>query len=103
MPKSKAQHYEYKLPEDFELTEPFRLKLDSIVDETGLTNQQAQQFVDLHVEMTNDFVERFMAELASRHQTSKKGKYHPEGTVVDVESVPVYDKVTKKKQYKSKR
>lgn len=52
----KAQDYKYKLPEDYVLSDYHRLKLDSLVDECGLTEIQAQRFIDLHVEITEELV-----------------------------------------------
>lgn len=56
--KKPASAYTYKLPEDYTLEPQHRAKLDVLVAKTGLSEQDAQAFVDLHVELTEDFVDR---------------------------------------------
>jgi len=50
--------YTYKLPDDYTMDPELRAKLDALVADTDLSNAEAQRFVDLHVELTEDFVER---------------------------------------------
>lgn len=50
-----AKYYTYKLPEDYTLKQETRLKLDALVNKTGLSNEDAQRFVDIHVELTEDY------------------------------------------------
>lgn len=61
----KAQHYEYKLPEGYVWTPELRLKFDALVDEACLSEVEAQRFLDLHVEMMEEYASKFEAELGS--------------------------------------
>lgn len=47
----KPSSYKYTLPEGFEIKPEHRKKLDALVKKTKLTNKQAQQFIDLHIEI----------------------------------------------------
>jgi len=53
--KLKASDYQYSLPEDYELNEETRKKLDALVDKAGLSNELAQEFLSLHVEIMEEF------------------------------------------------
>lgn len=46
--------YVYQLPEDYELSSENKEKLDSLCRKLELTNLQAQQLVDLHVEFVDE-------------------------------------------------
>lgn len=50
--------YEYTLPEGYLMEQQFRDKLDALVTEAAMSNELAQKFVDLHIELTEDFVRR---------------------------------------------
>lgn len=54
-----AKTYTYNLPDDYELTPEMRTKLDELVEETLLTNDEAQKFIDLHIEVMEKFVKDF--------------------------------------------
>lgn len=58
MPKARAENYEYKLPEGYTMDTGLRQKLDALVDEAGMDETLAQRFVDLHVELVEDYAER---------------------------------------------
>jgi hypothetical protein len=62
MPKQlqPPKDYIYNLPKDYTLPDQFRAKIDEIVLQQGLSNKEAQAWVDLHVEITEDFVARLM-------------------------------------------
>lgn len=79
MPQARAQYYEYQLPEDYEMKPETRLKFDALVDEAGLTEIQAQRFLDLHVELMEDYAERLEEEKPSR----KKSEYLPDDSDED--------------------
>jgi len=51
-----ATEYTYVLPEGYELKPEHRAKLDKLVEETGLSNEHAQAFVDLHIEIVSEEV-----------------------------------------------
>ncbi len=53
-----AKDFVYKLPEGYTLPEQFRAKLDTLVDKTGMSNEDAQEFIDLHIAITEDFIHR---------------------------------------------
>lgn len=55
---SKAEEFEYKLPEGYTMDVGLRAKLDKLVEKTGLSEEDAQAFVDLHVELMEDYAER---------------------------------------------
>lgn len=48
-----ASEYVYRLPEDYEFIPEDRARLDALVTSANLTEAQAQEFVDLHVSITN--------------------------------------------------
>lgn len=58
-----AKDYKYNLPEDYELKPKHRAKIDALVEKAGMSNELAQEFIDLHVEIT----EEFAAELEAAH------------------------------------
>jgi acid phosphatase class B len=53
---SNAEEFTYVLPEDYVLQDKHRKKLDKLVNETRMNNPHAQQFIDLHVEITDETV-----------------------------------------------
>lgn len=61
-----AQDYEYELPEGFFIKPEHRILLDQMVDECGLSNEQAQKFISLHCEIVNDMLANM--ELAETEQ-----------------------------------
>lgn len=69
---STAEEYDYKLPEDYTIDATIRAKLDALVERTGLSEEDAQAFIDLHVELTEDFVKRLT------EAQSLKTEYAPE-------------------------
>lgn len=73
----KAEEYIYKLPEDYVIKSETREKLDKLVHQLGLSNEQAQEFVDIHVEL----MEEYAAELAAStgQPSTLKTSYAPEG------------------------
>lgn len=73
---SNAQYYEYKLPEDYVFKPDVRLKFDNLVDELYLSQIQAQRFLDLHVEMMEEYAEEL--EIAN---AGSKAEYLPAGVV----------------------
>lgn len=54
----KAKEYEYKLPEGYTMDVGLRTKLDKLVTKHKLSEAEAQEFIDLHVELTEDYAER---------------------------------------------
>lgn len=58
MPKAKAQNYEYKLPEGYTMDETLRQRLDALVDAAQMSEPLAQQFINLHVELLEDYLVR---------------------------------------------
>lgn len=60
-----TSEYKYNLPEDYTMKEKHRKKLDEIVAEAGMSNELAQKFIDLHVEITEEYVEEIEAAYAS--------------------------------------
>lgn len=69
-----AQKYTYSLPEDYILEPQFREKLDMLVEEAQMSNELAQKFVDLHIELTEDFVNRLQEAVAADEQVSDPDK-----------------------------
>jgi ferritin-like metal-binding protein YciE len=61
----KAQEYTYTLPEGYTMEPQFREKLDLLVEEAQLPNELAQKFIDLHIELTEDFINRYEAAVAA--------------------------------------
>jgi uncharacterized tellurite resistance protein B-like protein len=57
---SQSQSFTYILPDDYVLQDKHRKKLDKLVDETRMNNAHAQQFIDLHVEITEETVEQII-------------------------------------------
>lgn len=55
--------YRYKLPEDYVMQPEHRKQLDALVAKTGISNVDAQAFVDLHIDLTEDFVDRLQPAL----------------------------------------
>lgn len=54
----KSKTYIYFLPDDYELEGETRRKLDEFVDHVGMNNTQAQQMVDLHVELVEEYADK---------------------------------------------
>ena len=67
----KASEYNYKLPDDYTFPPEIREKLDDLVHKLGLSEEQAQAFIDIHVELTEDFAKRLTAQLTA---TDKEGE-----------------------------
>lgn len=59
-------YYIYRLPDDYEIRPEDRLKLDNFARKYGLSNEAMQEAVNLHVELTEDFVTRFTAYLKTK-------------------------------------
>lgn len=55
MPKARSENYDYKLPEGYEWHPELRQRFDALVDEAGLDELTAQRFLDLHVEMMEEY------------------------------------------------
>ena len=55
-----AAGYAYTLPSDYMMSDAHRKKLDVLVDDLLLSNNDAQRLIDFHVELTEDFVERWL-------------------------------------------
>ena len=77
MPKALAENYEYNLPEGYSFDPILRQKLDGLVDKAQMTEVLAQRFVDLHVELMEDYAARLeqatsagMAEYAPEDKTT---------------------------------
>lgn len=47
--------YVYKLPQGYEIKPGTRSKLDAITSKYKLMNEEAQEFVDLHVELVEEY------------------------------------------------
>lgn len=79
MPKQlpHPRDYQYKLPEGYTMDITLREKLDKLVVDTGLTEAEAQKFIDLHVELTEDYAARL--EEANGGQAT----YAPEQTITN--------------------
>lgn len=58
-----ASEYVYDLPLDYDLKPEHRSKLDAIVEKHKLTEADAQEIVDLHVEITEDNFKQVEAEI----------------------------------------
>lgn len=58
-----AKDFEYSLPEGYTMEPDIRTKLDTLVDKTGLSNAEAQEFIDLHVELTEAFIKGYIASI----------------------------------------
>lgn len=77
--------YTYTLPDGYTLEQPFRGKLDALVEEAVMSNELAQKFVDLHIELTEDFIQRFKSadrttEIEEKTKALKAVDYTPEST-----------------------
>lgn len=51
----RVNEYTYKLPADYTIKPETREKLDKLVYQLGLSNEQAQEFIDLHVELMEEY------------------------------------------------
>ena len=72
MPKQlpHPRDYEYTLPEGYTMDTTLRVKLDKLVTDTGLTNEEAQKYVDLHVELMEDYAARLAEANTPTNQTN---------------------------------
>lgn len=50
-----AEDYVYKLPEDYTMKPETRGKLDALVKKTRISNKDAQAFIDIHVELMEEY------------------------------------------------
>lgn len=73
MPTS-VETYTYTLPEGYTMEPKFREKLDALVYEAGLSNELAQKFIDLHIELTEDFVQRLQEETTEQPEETVEEK-----------------------------
>ena len=48
------EKYVYKLPDDYTMKFQHRVKIDKLVKEQNLTNEEAQEWIDLHVELVEE-------------------------------------------------
>lgn len=62
---NKFDEYVYNLPEGYTMDEGLRTKLDKLVEKHELSEAEAQEFVDLHVELMEDYAERLTLSLNS--------------------------------------
>lgn len=60
--------YEYKLPEGMQIDEAAKGKFDTWARERGLTNEQAQAAVDLHVELMQQARESFQEAVTAQQE-----------------------------------
>lgn len=51
----KSAEYVYNLPEDYTMKPETRSKLDALVEKTGISNEDAQAFIDIHVELMEEY------------------------------------------------
>jgi hypothetical protein len=49
------EKYIYELPDDYTMKFVHRVKIDKLVKEQNLTNEEAQRWIDLHVELVEEF------------------------------------------------
>ena len=50
-----ALGYTYNLPDDYTMKYKHRSEIDNLVVEQNLTNEEAQRWIDLHVELVEEF------------------------------------------------
>lgn len=53
-----TKSYIYRLPNDYTIEPSTRTKLDAITSKYKLMNEEAQEFVDLHVELVEEYAEK---------------------------------------------
>jgi len=94
----------YKLPDDYEIKPELKAKLDKLFEFHHMSEDEAQAFIDLHVELTEDFAARVMFAVTkdSKPTATKKVDYLPEGTIPDMTNVPVNPTKTKKEKQNGK-
>jgi len=73
----KAEKYTYILPEGYTIQPETRKQLDALVSRAGITNTLAQEFIDLHVTM----MEEYAALIEACKPAVKVGVYQPEGVI----------------------
>lgn len=73
--------YTYKLPEGYTLNHKHRSLLDILVGRHKMTNEEAQDFVDLHVEMIEEYAKGVAHLIADTLNPKPKAKYQEEGTI----------------------
>lgn len=50
-----AAAYHYVLPDGYEFKPQTRAKIDALVEKTGLSNEDVQAFIDIHVELMEEY------------------------------------------------
>lgn len=58
-----VSEYIYKLPEDYTIKPKTRKWLDKYAAKHRLSNHDMQEIIDVHVELTEEFVKEYMKEL----------------------------------------
>lgn len=76
--------YEYTLPQGYFLRPETKVKLDALVNKCKLSQEDAQAFVDVHVELIAEYNNAMcaaMVQLANANNTAPKRKpvYHQPG------------------------
>lgn len=61
--------FTYKLPEDYEFKPEHRAKIDAVMEKLGADNETAQELIDIHVEIVEDFATGLQAQLQSGYQS----------------------------------
>lgn len=59
----KVSEYNYKLPEDYTIKPKTRKWLDKYATKHGLSNRDMQEIIDVHIELTEEFVQEYVKEL----------------------------------------
>lgn len=53
----KVEEYTYELPPNYTLPHEARIELDRLVEKHAMTNEEAQEFIDLHVEFIEEYAQ----------------------------------------------
>lgn len=63
-----TKDYIYKLPEGYEFKPEHREKIDAVMEKLGADNETAQELINIHVEIVEDYTAELAAMSASTAQ-----------------------------------
>jgi len=74
-PLPRAEEYTYELPDGYSMDKELRAKLDALVNKTALSENEAREFVALHIELMEDYADRLQT-------ANKSAEYSPENPTI---------------------
>lgn len=62
----KSKDFTYALPDGYVFSDEHRAKIDKVMDELGADNETAQELINIHVELLEQYVTEFHAQFETK-------------------------------------